>query len=150
MFRAKARSAEPVAVATSQELLRAAMHRSARRNARVATWRVAWRWLLWGSGHLARLAGIAILVATPLAGAWYLWQERGAAERTASVTPASPPRQASMATSAPAGPPASAADAAETQAQGMRLRLDDSVTQPEVPPAAQSDTNINPNRPTTP
>ncbi|MBT9599480.1 MAG: hypothetical protein IV094_26155 [Vitreoscilla sp.] len=80
-------AAPDAAVATSDELRRAALRRSAERNAVVARRRVAWRWVAWALRlALVSAAGFALVAAA----AWILWREVGT-----QAAPLSPPRAAS-------------------------------------------------------
>jgi hypothetical protein len=132
-------------VATTRELLNAALARSARRNARVANLRIAFRWVTWAIGQIVKYTLIALAVAAPLGLAWYVWQGRDAGT-TEVAAPAPAPAPVTRATSAPepAAPrvderadapaktpaaTATAPDVTASQAVGrLRLRLDDSVT----------------------
>jgi hypothetical protein len=150
-------------VATTRELLNAALARSARRNARVAKLRIGMRWALWAGGQLLKYLLIALAVATPVALGWYVWhvQDPDAASAparpaAAPVNPAPRPEPAAPAEPArPAAaprvdeaadtPPAAAPDqppsagvTPSSDAPSLRLRLDDSVTPASGAAAAQS------------
>jgi hypothetical protein len=133
-------------VATTRELLNAALARSARRNARVANLRIAFRWVTWAVGQTLKYTLIALAVFVPLALAWQAWQQRGADEPTVvqqapAAAPAARPASAlavaaprvddrTEPTPAPKQPEAAATAAVKVSpaAGGLRLRLDESIT----------------------
>lgn len=113
----KAPAAADTRVATTQELRRAALQRSARRNARVARWRLGWRWLLWALGRLGRWLSLPLALGLGLAWAWHAWHASAATLKPAASP--SPP-SAGPQPAAPAPAPAPTTD----PGVGLSLRLD--------------------------
>ena len=117
--------ASGLALPTSDALRRAALARAARRGARVAFWRLGFRWLWWASGWLLVLLGALAVVAVLLWGLWratlLLWQPASAVPPLPTATPTAVP------TATVAAP-----------AVRYPLRLDDSEPQFSQPAAAQS------------
>ncbi len=140
-------------VATRQELLQAALRRSAERGRQVGRRRLAWRWVQYLLGWLLK---VAVLPAVLLVGALHAWApdqlpgwlnavlplgERGdvvapppAAPVASAAMRVSPPSAASAPsaiTSAPA--PSGPADTASAAEQTLRLRLDPLERAPRAP-----------------
>lgn len=107
--------AEARPVATSQELLRSALHRSQRRNTWVARRRLVWRWSVYLLGKGLVYLGPPLLLA---AGAAWWWQQS-----STQPVPRAPVPRAPAAASTPAVP-ATPLPAASTP---LQLRLDDEV-----------------------
>lgn len=118
---------------STDALRRAALARSARRGARVAFWRLGFRWFLWGFGWLLVALGALTVLLLLL---WGLWRA------TAGWRQGTPP-----AASAPVAQPASAALPAPATPPPVRyrLRIDDGET--TVPAAAQSPSASRPPNP---
>jgi hypothetical protein len=117
--------AEATSVATSQELLRGALHRSQRRNTWVARRRLAWRWTTYLLGRALVYLGPPLMLA---AGAAWWWRQQLPA--TASAPRATPMATASAASSAhvPDAAPMPSSPAVAASAP-LQLRLDDEVLQ---------------------
>jgi len=127
---AKARAAADRPVATSQELRRAALARSSRRNAWVAWRRLWWRWMLWSVSLVLRWLTLPALLAVGLAW-WFDWSPLAASPRVPAVAAMPPkPRPAPMPASAPPAAPSSPASAPTADAPNaaqpspLQLRLD--------------------------
>jgi hypothetical protein len=125
-------------IPSSEELRRAALARSVRRGTRVARWRVALRWSLWGLGQLLMALGMLMLAGTALATLGLGWWQFDATRGPALLPPAA---------AVSARPPPAAAVPSVTPAPVLPLRLDDSELAPARKPpsgnraAAQSPNN---------
>jgi len=126
--------AEARPVATSQELLRSALHRSQRRNTWVARRRLAWRWTVYLLGKVLVYLGPPLLVAS-LSAWWWLSSshpsDTPAARAAPEVAPAArptPPASAAVIAAPPAAPESASASAP------LQLRLDDEslMAQPQA------------------
>ncbi|EHR70117.1 hypothetical protein BurJ1DRAFT_1245 [Burkholderiales bacterium JOSHI_001] len=123
----------PARIPSSEAIRKAALARSAKRGARVAAWRLGFRWLLWGSGQA--LIGLGALTAAAavfmgLRWGWTAVQASGPAPRPEPQA-AAPPLKASAPTPAshaalPEAEPASLPATATSPRRGYPLRLDDS------------------------
>jgi hypothetical protein len=122
----------PARILSSEAIRKAALARSAKRGARVAAWRVGYRWLLWGCGKV--LVGLVALCAAAILYLGLRWGWLAAQARWAKPVPetlatppalkASAPAPAPSAASpadAPASPPAAPPD----PRRSYPLRLDD-------------------------
>jgi hypothetical protein len=106
-------------IPSSDALRRAALARSARRGARVAFWRLGFRWLLWALGWGLVALGAVTVLAVLL---WSLWRA-SAPWRQATPPPPLPAPALPAATPPPAAP-----------AARYPLRMDDS--EPLLTPGA--------------
>lgn len=117
--------AEARPVATSQELLRSALHRSQRRNTWVARRRLAWRWTVYLAGRGLVYLGPPLLLA--LAAVWW-WQQ-------AASAPNSPMPVAAPASAPAVQTPVPAATPLPTPASApLQLRLDDQALEAATRP----------------
>lgn len=124
-----ARPSTDAQVATSQELLRAAMRRSDLRNARVARRRLWLRWVLWGLGRALPYLGVAVL----MLGGMALWADRsGAFPRLVAPSPEVQTQRHPASASAPHNRSSDAAP------PSMPLRLDAESPHRRHLPQAQS------------
>jgi hypothetical protein len=116
-------------VATSQELLRAAMRRSDRRNAGVARRRLWLRWVLWGLGRAGRYLSVPILMVSGM----LVWVHHGG--QLPLLSPPSPGLQAHAHSASAAVAPPPREDLAPPS---LQLRLDAELPQRRRMPQAQS------------
>jgi hypothetical protein len=113
----RSRAEATATVATSQELLRSALHRSQRRNIWVARRRLWWRWSVYLLGKGLLYLGPPLLVAA--AAAWW-WQQS---------PPATGPRPSAPPAVVPASAPAVPVPPVPAASAPLQLRLDDDVVQ---------------------
>lgn len=122
----------PARIPSSEAIRKAALARSAKRGARVAAWRVGFRWLLWGCGKA--LVGLGALTAAVVLFMGLRWGWLAAQARWAEPLPqaAAPTPPASAPASATASVPA------PIPASAPAVSVPDSVpySAPEAPPAA--------------